>query len=70
MSRYFSYNTTACTLDNDTIKYWSGQSSIDGLRVSETYYDCQDQITVINVAKNVASVVNVLGLEASYAYTI
>ncbi len=40
VSRYFSYNTTACSLNATDIKTWSAAASIDGLRVSETYYQC------------------------------
>ena len=40
ISRQFSYNTTACSLSIDEIAHWIQQSSIDGLRVDETYYEC------------------------------
>lgn len=38
ISREFAYNTTACSLSIDNIAHWIQQSSIDGLRVDETYY--------------------------------
>lgn len=34
LSRYFAYNTTACSMTEDNIQNWSEQSSIDGLRVT------------------------------------
>lgn len=34
VSRYFSYNQTACSMNISNIQTWSSQSSIDGLRVS------------------------------------
>lgn len=34
VSRRFSYNSTACSLTTDEIKYWIQQASIDALRVT------------------------------------
>ncbi len=34
VSRFFSYNITACSLNSTQIKTWSASASIDGLRVS------------------------------------
>lgn len=34
VSRFFSYNITACSLNSTDIKTWSTAASIDGLRVS------------------------------------
>ena len=34
LSRSFTYNETACFLDNTQIKNWLSQSSLNGLRVS------------------------------------
>jgi hypothetical protein len=57
-------------MDVDGIKTWSAETSIDGLRVSETYYDCQDQIYVVNVAKNTAKTILIQNLQSSLTYTI
>lgn len=71
VSRLFTYNNTACTMNITDIRSWSQQTSLDGLRVSETYYDCQDQIAVVNVVtKGTPQSIQINGLLASYAYTI
>ena len=49
MSRKYPYNTTACSLEISDISSWVEQSSIDGLRVDETYYECQDEIGQVSI---------------------
>lgn len=44
VSRKFPYNLTACELTIEEIATWVEESSIDGLRVDETYYECEDKI--------------------------
>ena len=54
LARSFSYNTTACDLNVTMMRYWLGQSSLNSLRVSESYFKCQDVIGAVNTAANVA----------------
>jgi hypothetical protein len=46
VSRKFDYNTSACTLSVANMSYWISQSSLDGLRVDETYYECEDMMGI------------------------
>lgn len=50
VSRLYTYNKTACSLSISEISSWIGQSSIDGLRVDETYYECEDVLGMANIA--------------------
>ena len=61
----FSYNDSACLLDNTQIKSWLSQSSLNGLRVSESYYQCNDIISAINIQKAVQKTFVLNNLEAS-----
>lgn len=55
LSRSFTYNLTACSLTNTQIGSWLQQSSLNGLRVSESYYQCNDIISAINIRANVSA---------------
>lgn len=71
ISREFSYNLTACSLDISSIENWIRQSSISGLRVNEIYYVCEDQLVMANVnSPGVAQTITVANLRASTAYNI
>jgi hypothetical protein len=70
LSRKFSYNLTACTLNQTTISYWLNQASLNSLRVAETYYQCNDIIGSKNIASNVTTVITIKNLLASTAYQI
>ena len=50
--------------------YWLEQSSLNSLRVSESYYKCNDVITAINVAANVQQNITMSSLESSTAYKL
>lgn len=54
LARSFSYNTTACDLNVTMMGYWLGQSSLNSLRVSESYFKCQDVIGAVNIDASVA----------------
>lgn len=66
----FSYNLTACTLAQNATTYWLGQSSLNGLRVNETYYQCNDVIGVVNVQANVNTTITLSNLQSSTAYQL
>ena len=71
VSRLFAYNTTACSLSIEEISNWIGQSSIDGLRVDETYYECEDILGMANIATpNSTQILTIPNLMASTDYTI
>jgi hypothetical protein len=57
-------------LDADSIRKWLAETSIDGLRVSETYYECQDQISTVNMAKGVTNTITIMNLQSSLPYTV
>ena len=71
VSRKFSYNETACLLNVTEISTWSQQSSIDGLRVDETYYECEDQISQVSiVSPSVTQQLTISDLLTSTDYTL
>lgn len=70
LSRSFSYNATACALNQTMTNYWLGQSSLDSLRVSESYYKCEDVIGAVNVVANVSSTLLLSNLYSSTAYQL
>lgn len=70
LSRSFSYNATACSLNQTQIGYWLGQSSLNSLRVTESYYQCGDIIGAINVAANAANTLTISNLESSLTYQL
>ena len=70
LSRSFSYNASACALNQTQIGYWLAQSSLNSLRVTESYYQCQDVIGALNVAANVTTALTLSSLQSSTAYQI
>ena len=68
LSRSFDYNLTACTLTSTQMNSWLSQSSLNGLRVSESYYKCNDVISAINIQANVTTTLTVRSLESSTKY--
>lgn len=62
LSRSFSYNLSACNMTATSIKTWLLQSSLNGLRVSESYYQCDDVISAINVNANVSKALTLTNL--------
>ena len=62
LSRSFDYNLTACTLNSTLINSWLSQSSLNGLRVSESYYKCVDVISAINIQANVTQTLTLSNL--------
>lgn len=71
ISREFAYNTTACSLTVDEISHWIQQSSIDGLRVDETYYECEDILGMENIVTPGATQnIQIDTLQTTTAYTI
>lgn len=71
VSRSYPYNLTACTLTVEQISSWLEQSSIDGLRVNETYYECEDQIGQVNiVTPSTTQELDIQNLYTSTDYTL
>jgi hypothetical protein len=70
LSRSFTYNLTACNLTNLEISSWLSQSSLNGLRVSESYYQCKDVISAINIEANTTTTLLLSNLESSTAYQL
>lgn len=68
--RSFPFNTTACYLNQTTINYWLGQSSLSSLRVSENYYKCKDIIAIKNIAANTTITINIPNLQAKTKYVV
>jgi hypothetical protein len=70
LSRSFSYNASACALNQTQIGYWLSQSSLNSLRVSESYYQCSDVIGAINVVANTSQVLTLSSLKSSTSYQL
>lgn len=70
LSRSFSYNSTACSLNQTMIRYWMAQSSLSSLRVNENYYQCNDIVGAINVDAGVSSTISFPNLQSSTAYLL
>jgi hypothetical protein len=71
IERTFTYNSTACSLEVPEIRNYATASSTLGLRVTETYFDCQDQFGVINVpAINTNTLLTINNLKTTTAYRI
>lgn len=71
VERVFTYNSTACNLDLAQIKSYALASSTSGLRVTETYFDCQDKFGIIYIPTiNSNTPFTVSNLQTSTAYRI
>jgi hypothetical protein len=70
LSRSFSYNASACALNQTQVGYWLSQTSLNSLRVTESYYQCSDVIGAINVVANVSQVLTLSNLATSTAYQL
>lgn len=70
LSRSFTYNTSACALNQTQIGFWLSQSSMNSLRVTESYYQCSDIIGAINLVANVSQVLTISNLKSSTAYQL
>lgn len=71
IERTFTYNTSACTLSLQQIRNYAYASSTSGLRVTETYFDCQDQFGVLNIpAINTNTPLTVSGLKTGTDYRL
>jgi len=70
LSRSFSYNASACLLNQTQTAFWLGQSSLNSLRVSESFYQCGDLIGALNVVANVSQVLTLSKLASSTAYQL
>jgi invasion protein IalB len=70
LARSFSYNASACALNQTQMGYWLSQSSLDSLRVSESYYQCSDAIGALNVAAGVSQTLTLSNLYSSTAYQL
>lgn len=52
------------------IKCWLGQSSLNSLRVSESYYNCEDVISATNMAGGTLKTISLSDLESSTTYKL
>ena len=70
LSRSFSYNDSACYLNRSQIGTWLSQSSLNGLRVAESYYKCEDIISGINIVANTTKTFMLPNLQSSTSYQL
>jgi hypothetical protein len=71
IERTFTYNTTACSLSAQQIRNYAFASTTTGLRLAETYFDCQDQFGILNIPTiNTNTPLTINGLKTTTDYKL